>query len=585
MLDSAGLGGKLRCWVVFAAAALWPSAAAAVEQCRADGKGAMVVTANPLATNAALEVLRGGGNAIDAFVASQLVLGLVEPQSTGLGGGGFLVYYDSAHKKLETFDARERAPAGVTEELFSRQDGTELGFSEAVLSGRSVGVPGVPLLLEVAHRAHGRRRWASLFDSALELARDGFVISPRLNAQIAANALNLARDPAAAAYFLNPDATAKASGTLLENPSYAETLETLRRDGAKGFYTGKIARDIARTVQQDANAPGTLTTTDLANYRVVLRTPVCGLYRDFEVCGMGPPSSGGIAVAQILGMLERFDLAAAGPGTLRSVQLFTQANRLAFADRARYLGDPDFVDVPVSGLLDPGYIASRSALILEDHDLGTASPGVPPGAGSRGAADGSVPRFGGTSHSTIRDECGNVVSTTTTVESPFGNNRLVDGFLLNNELTDFAFTPVVNGSPVANRVEPNKRPRSSMSPTIVFDRDGKVAYTAGSPGGATIIPVTAQTLIALIDWQLPPQRAAAFPHFFNNNGSTVLEAPLASVNGPVDLTLLIPGLTALGHTVITNAVTSGTGIIQVTAAGLIGGADPRREGTVGGLLR
>ncbi len=585
MLDIAGrLETKLRCWAVLAVAALCPSAAAAAEQCRADGKGAMVVTANPLATDAALEVLRGGGSAIDAFVASQLVLGLVEPQSTGLGGGGFLVYYDSAHEKLETYDARERAPAGVTEELFSKPDGTALGFSEAVLSGRSVGVPGVPLLLEVAHRSHGKKRWESLFDSALELARDGFVISPRLNAQIAANALNLARDPAASAYFLNPDGTAKASGTLLENPSYAETLETLRLDGAKGFYTGKIARDIARTVQQDPSAPGTLTTTDLANYRVVLRTPVCGGYRDFEVCGMGPPSSGGIAVAQILGMLERFDLAAAGPGTLRAVQLFTQANRLAFADRARYVGDPDFVDVPVSGLLEPGYIASRSALISEDQDLGTASPGVPPGASS-GAADGSAPRFGGTSHSTIRDACGNVVSATTTVESPFGNNRLVGGFLLNNELTDFAFTPVVNGSPVANRVEPNKRPRSSMSPTIVFDRDGKVAYTAGSPGGATIIPVTAQTLIALIDWKLPPQRAAAFPHFFNNNGSTVLEAPLPSVTGPVDLTLLIPELTAFGHTVVTNAVTSGTGIIQVTEAGLIGGADPRREGTVGGLLR
>jgi gamma-glutamyltranspeptidase / glutathione hydrolase len=563
---------------------LAPSTASAREQCRPDGKGAMVVTANPLATDAALDVLRGGGNAIDAFVASQLVLGLVEPQSTGLGGGGFLVYYDPARDQLETFDAREKAPASVTTELFLKPDGTELSFSEAVLSGRSVGVPGLPSLLEVAHRAHGSKRWASLFERALELARDGFVISPRMNAQVAANATNLAQDPAAASYLLNAEGTAKPAGTVLANPAYAETLETLSREGSKGFYKGKIARDIARAVQQDPRAPGTLTTKDLESYRVVVRTPVCGAYRDFNVCGMGPPSSGGIGVAQILGMLEHFDLAAAGPGSLRSVHLFTQANRLAFADRARYVGDPDFVSVPVWGLLEPAYLASRSALILEDRDMGTANPGVPPGV-TTGAIDGSLPRLGGTSHSTIRDECGNVVSTTTTVESPFGNNRLVDGFFLNNELTDFAFTPTVNGSPVANRVEPNKRPRSSMSPTIVFDQDGAVAYTSGSPGGASIIPVTAQTLIGLIDWQLPPQRAAAFPHFYNNNGSTVLELPLPSVNGPVDITALGPALTAFGHSVVTNAVTSGVAILQVTPAGLVGAADPRREGTVGGFVR
>lgn len=572
-------------WTVLAALALTATSATADERCEADGKGTLVVTAHPVATHAALAELRRGGNAIDAFVASQLVLGLVEPQSTGLGGGGFLVYYDARRKQLETYDAREKAPARATPELFLRADGTELGFSEAVLSGRSVGVPGVPMLLEVAHRAHGKRRWASLFESALELAEGGFVISPRLNAQISANAGNLARDPAAAAYFLDAKGAAKPAGTLLQNPGYADTLRSLRRDGAKGFYFGKIAADIARAVHRDPAAPGTLSELDLASYQVVVRAPVCGSYRGFEVCGMGPPSSGGIGVGQILGMLEPFDMAAAGPGTLRSVQLFTQASRLAFADRARYLGDPDFVDVPVAGLLDPGYLASRSALIAEDRDMGTASPGVPAGSNNPGAADGSPPRFGGTSHSTIRDACGNVVSTTTTVESPFGNNRMVDGFVLNNELTDFAFTPIVNGSPVANRVEPNKRPRSSMSPTIVFDREGQVVYTAGSPGGATIIGVTAQTLIGMIDWKLAPQQAAAFPHFLNNNGNTVLETTLPSVNGPLDLATLAPALTAMGHTVVSNAVTSGTAIIQVTPDGLIGGADPRREGTVGGFAR
>jgi gamma-glutamyltranspeptidase/glutathione hydrolase len=545
----------------------------------------MVVTANPLATDAALQVLTRGGNAMDAFVASQLVLGLVEPQSTGLGGGGFLVYLDAAKRTLETFDGRETAPAGAAPDLFLKADGTELGFSEAVLSGRSVGVPGLPLLLEVAHRAHGKKRWASLFDSARELAANGFVISPRLSSQIAANAVNLGRDAAAAAYFLNPDGSAKAAGALLENPSYARTLDKLRREGAQGFYAGKIARDIARTVQQDPAAPGSLTLSDLADYRVVVRAPVCGSYRSFEVCGMGPPSSGAIGVAQILGMLERFDLASAGAGSLESVQLFTQANRLAFADRAQYVGDPDFVSVPVSGLLDPGYLGSRSALIREDQDLGTAGPGIPPGAGSLRASDGSLPRFGGTSHSSIRDECGNVVSATTTIEGPFGNNRMVDGFVLNNELTDFSFTPSVNGSPVANRVEPNKRPRSSMAPTIVFDRDGQVAYTVGTPGGASIIAVTAETLIEMIDWKLTPQRAAAFPHFLNNNGVTLLETALPGINGPVDLGGLAPALTALGHSVVSSALTSGTGILQVTPGGLVGGADPRREGNVGGFLR
>ncbi|MEY2934905.1 MAG: gamma-glutamyltransferase [Pseudomonadota bacterium] len=585
MLDFARLVRRLRYCAGLAAIALCPTAAPAEERCETDGKGAMVVTANPLATDAALTALRRGGNAIDAFVASQLVLGLVEPQATGLGGGGFLVYYDAKRRQLQTYDAREKAPAGATERLFLKPDGTELGFSEAVLSGRSVGVPGVPMLLAVAHRAHGKQRWASLFESALQLAENGFVISPRLSAQIAANATNLARDPAAAAYFLNPDGSAKAAGTLLENPAYAETLGGLRRDGASGFYSGKIAADIARAVQQDPAAPGSLTPADLASYRVVVRAPVCGAYRVFEICGMGPPSSGGVMVAQLLGLLEPYDMAAAGPGTLRSVHLFTQANRLAFADRALYLADPDFVDVPVAGLLDPAYLASRSSLILEDRDLGTATPGVPPGAARRDAADASFPRFGGTSHSTIRDACGNMVSTTTTVESPFGNNRMVDGFLLNNELTDFAFTPTINGSPVANRVEPNKRPRSSMAPTIVFDPDGEVAYTAGTPGGASIIAVTAQTLIEMIDWKLTPQQAAAFPHFLNNNGNTLLETTLPSVNGPLDLNMLAPALTAMGHTVTSGAVVSGTGIIQVSPAGLIGGADPRREGTVGGFRR
>lgn len=548
-----------------------------------NSRGAMVVTANPLATEAALDVLRHGGNAADAAIAAQLVLGLVEPQSSGLGGGAFVVYYDAKSDSLTTLDARETAPAAATESYFLNGTGSPLAFSAAVRSGKSVGVPGVPRLIEVMHKEHGKRSWKRLFEPAIELARKGFPISPRMSASIASSIPGFQRDANASAYFLDGNGAAKAAGTILRNPEYAETLETIAKEGADGFYYGVIANDIANTVQTDPGGAGAMTTSDLAGYRVVRRPAVCGKYRGNAVCGMGPPSSGAVAVAQMLGMLERFDMRAAGPNSLRSVHLFTQAGRLAFADRALYLADPDFVSVPVGGLVDPAYVASRSALIDETRDMGTAQAGTPPNVTTWHNPDPSPPIYTGTSHLSIRDRHGNALSMTTTVEGPFGCGRMTHGFLLNNQLTDFSFVPSVNGVPVANRVEGGKRPRSSMSPTIVFDEKGKVSIVTGSPGGSNIIHTTAQSIIAIVDWKLSPQAAVTLPHYLNSNGSTTLETFDPGVIGPDDVTLLAPQLSALGHPVSIGGITSGLSTIQVTKRGLLGGADPRREGTVGHL--
>jgi len=547
--------------------------------CRNDAE--MVVTANPLATQAGLDILEDGGNAIDALVAVQLVLGLVEPQSSGLGGGAFALYYDADKEKLGAYDARETAPAAATESLFLNPDGTTMGFNAALRSGKSVGVPGVPKLLEKLHKKHGKMAWKKLFKRATQLATDGFAISPRLNSQIAATLVGLQRDPVSSAYFLNPDLTPKPVGTILTNPAYAATLDTYKQKGADGFYKGAIAEDIVNNVATDPGGAGSMTLQDLKNYDIEGRQPVCGNYRGLAVCGMGAPSSGGVAVIQMLGMLERFDMRAAGAGSLRSVHLFTQANRLAFADRAKFLADPDFVSVPTGGLIDPAYIASRSALINETADMGTATAGTPADVTDWVNPDPSPPALTGTSHISIRDRKGNVVSMTTTVESAFGNNRMVRGFVLNNELTDFSFAPVSGGLPVANRVQGGKRPRSSMAPTIVFDQHGQVKYVTGSVGGSSIIPVVAKTLIGLIDWQQTPQASAASPHFYNLNGSTTLETFLPGVIGPTDVGLLAPDLRLMGHTISFAAVTSGIATIEVTHDGLVGGVDPRREGTIG----
>ncbi len=548
----------------------------------------MVVTANPLATAAGEHVLRTGGTAADAFVAVQTVLGLVEPQSSGLGGGAFAVWHDAATGETTTYDAREKAPMTATEDRF-----LGLSFVTAWQSGLSVGVPGTPELMEVLHDEHGTRPWPSLFTRALALAQDGFPVTARTADQVdSLLGLNPScsdrlffRDPVAFDYFTNGaevDCAAKPAGTIITNPDYAATLKTLRKDGAEGFYTGDLAAAVADAVQTDPAIPGDLTVEDLAAYEVVERAPVCVDYRGHQVCGMGPPSSGALAVGQILGILESFDLGDDPLGE-EFVHLFSQAGRLAFADRNLYVGDTDFVTVPVEGMLDKDYLASRAALIT-DVDMGTAAPGTPPGE-----FDPSAPQTesteSGTSHVSIVDRWGNALSVTTTIESSFGNGVMVDGygFLLNNELTDFSFAPTAgDGTPIANRVQPQKRPRSSMSPTIVFDGDGEVELVTGSPGGSSIIGYTAQSIVNAVDFGLDPQQAINVPHHQNRNGSTNLEDPIPGVTWDYDVDALKAALEARGHPVSVGALTSGLSMIQVVDDGLVGGADYRRDGAIGG---
>lgn len=531
----------------------------------------MVVTANPEASRAGLAVLERGGNAIDAAIAVQLVLGLTEPQSSGLGGGAFLVYHDAAAGRLITLDARETAPGAAVPARFEG-----MSLADAIESGLSTGVPGTPKLIEEMHRRFGSLPLAALAERAIGLARDGFEISPRLADSIKTST-RVPNDPVAKAYFFNPDGTPKQAGTLLRNEEYAESVETLVRHGnADAFYTGPIRDDIISTVRREPRA-GDLASGDFISYRVKERAPVCGAYRTYKVCGMGPPSSGGIAVAQILAMLEPFDMAAAGSNTVRSVQLYTQANRLAFADRNRYVADGDFVEVPVRGLLDPQYLKSRAGLIGADRDMGPAEPGDPPFKTGL-FFDGIHRDIPATSHVSIVDRFGNAVSMTTTIESAFGSGRMVRGFMLNNELTDFSFAAGTPEQPVANRVEPGKRPRSSMAPTIVFDREGKVRYVLGSPGGSSIISYVAQSIVALVDWGLDPQQVAALPHFQNNNG----KAPATLLEAGTSVTDLAAELERMGHGVSVTELTSGLSIIAVIDGKLSGGADIRRENLVVG---
>lgn len=555
----------------------------------------MIVTANPLATRAGAEMLRAGGSAADAMIAAQTVLGLVEPQASGIGGGAFIVYYDAETGRTTTFDARETAPAAAAEDRFLNQDGSPLDFSEAWQSGLSVGVPGVPRLMELMHENYGRLPWTTLFEPAITLAREGFELTGRTSSQVsellarnsscAEGERLFFRDPVAFDYFANAeDCTAKPAGTRVRNPGYAQTLELIREKGADAFYTGAMAADITAAVQSDPNIAGDMTVEDLANYEVVERAPVCMDYRGYNVCGMGPPSSGALAVGQILGILENFDLKSLeGPLDIEAVHLFTQANRLAFADRNRYVGDPDFVTVPVAGMLDKQYLARR-AVQIKPTDMGEAEPGTPPGVFDPAAPDSGA-KNSGTSHISIIDQYGNALSMTTTVESSFGNGVMVPGrgFLLNNELTDFSFSFAgEDGTPVANRVEPNKRPRSSMSPTLVFDGDGQVKFVTGSPGGSRIIGYTAQSVINLIDFSLDPQEAINMPHYMNRNGSTDLEAPIPGVTRPYQVQALSEALQGRAHEVNILPQTSGLGIIEVDEARFVGGRDLRRDGVVGG---
>ena len=527
----------------------------------------MIAAANPLAVSAGADVLRDGGTAADAMVAVQTVLGLVEPQSSGLGGGAFLVWYDAESGELTTLDARETAPLAATPRLFQTPDGEPMGFFDAVVGGRSVGTPGTPALLEEAHRRWGRANWPSLLEPAIRLAEDGFAVSPRLAEAVAEDADRLSTDPATAAYFL-PGGEPLTAGVQLRNPDYAATLRSLAATGARSFYAGPIAADIVRAVQEASN-PGVLSQVDLALYHVRERPPVCVTYRAHDVCGMGPPSSGALTVGQILGMLEPSDLEALGPDSPEAWRLIGDASRLAFADRGRFMADSDFFPMPTQGLTDPGYLAERAKLLEGDDSLPEVSPGSPEWDHAQLWADDQSIELPSTSHISIVDGDGNVLSMTTTIENGFGSRLMVRGFLLNNELTDFSFETHQDGVPIANRVEPGKRPRSSMAPTIVM-KDGKPVLAIGSPGGSRIIGYVTQAIVAWLDWGMDVQQAVAMPHAVNRFGTYDLEEG-------TDAGTLQEGLEAMGYEVSVRDLNSGLHAIAIGET-LQGGADPRREG-------
>jgi gamma-glutamyltranspeptidase/glutathione hydrolase len=534
----------------------------------------MVVAAHPLAAEAGLAILRKGGSAVDAGIATQMVLNLVEPQSSGIGGGGYILYWDAGAKQLSSIDGRETAPAAATPELFLGADGKPLPRDAAKASGISVGVPGALAALKLAHEKYGKLPWAELFQPAIALAREGFPISPRL-ARLLADADPQSFAPDARAYFFDAQGRPLPFGYKLANPALADTLAAIARDGIDAFYKGDIARAIAAAVQSDPRKPGKLTAEDIAAYRAIEREPICAAYRAHKVCGMGPSSSGGVAVAQVLGIIEPFHLGPAPLGA-RAAHLIVEAERLALADRARYLADPDFVTVPVAGLLDPTYLAERRALIDPDRALAKVVAGKPPNVKQGAFGDDHTRERSGTSQISIVDDSGNAFSFTTSIEYAFGARTMVRGFLLNNQLTDFSFAPVdAEGRPVANRVEPGKRPRSAMDPTIVFGGDGRLRFVLGSPGGPLIIPFNVKTLVALIDWNLDPAQAAALVNFAGTETALLLE-PGDAWNA------LAAALDAMGHDVRRVSLTSGEHIIAVSPDGLAGGADPRREGVAVG---
>lgn len=535
----------------------------------------MVVSANPLATEAGLAVLREGGSAADALIAVQTVLGLVEPQSSGIGGGGFLVWYDAATGEVTTIDGRETAPGSATTSLFLDENGKPLQFFDAVVGGRSVGVPGIVRLMEMIHSRHGNLAWGDLFGEATRLAEEGFVVSPRLAALIEADRERLFSQPSTRRYFFNEDGEPLKEGDRLTNIDYAESMRSVAQSGPDAFYSGAIADAIINAVQLHETNPGHLSEEDLAGYQAKARDAVCSPYREYQVCGMGPPSSGALTVGQILAMIEPFDLAELGPDDPLTWRVIGDATRLAFADRGRYMADSDFVTVPAE-LHDLDYLAKRSTLLIRQDALPPelVRPGEPPWDKAELRLDGFSFELPSTSHFVIVDRDGNIASMTSSIENGFGARLMAAGFLLNNQLTDFSFLPERDGEAVANRVEPGKRPRSSMSPTIIL-KDGKPVFALGSPGGSNIIPYVAKTIVALIDWKMNPQEAVSLPHLTNRFGRYDVEAGTTAET-------LVPDLETFGYEVSVRDLNSGLHAIAFTENGIEGGADPRREGLAAG---
>ncbi len=531
----------------------------------------MVVTANPLATQAGLDILRQGGSAIDAAIAVQLVLNLVEPQSSGIGGGAFLLYYDAGTQNIYGYDGRETAPAAIKPTVFLDSEGQPRGFYDAVVGGLSVGVPGVLALLDAAHRQHGRLPWADLFAPAISLAEDGFRVTARLNSLLEQDPF-LRDDPQARALYYRSDGRAVPVGMLLRNRHFANTLRSLSDQGADLFYRGDLSDAIVTTVRTAWRNPGFLSRRDMAEYQAKMRSPLCRPYRVWRICSFPPPTSGGVTLLQALGILETIDWGDStvlDPATLHRM---TEAARLAYADRDRYLADADFVAVPVAGLLEEQYLRDRAALLKSDRSLGRAQPGHPSGLDGTHFIDGQSIALPSTSHFVIRDDRGHAVSMTSSIESAFGSRMMVGGFLLNNQLTDFSFRPERDGRMVANRIEPGKRPRSSMTPVMVFDAEGRLILLTGSPGGSRIINYVLEHLVRILDFGLAPQRAMALPHIGSRNGPTELEEGQALE----DQAAVLSGW---GHEVVFFPMTSGLHTIQILPDDrLLGAADPRREG-------
>lgn len=543
-----------------------------------------IAAANPYAAEAGAAILRRGGSAVDAAVATQAVLGLVEPQSSGLGGGGFLIHYDPATDALVTYNGRETAPASATPERFLTDTGEPMNFYDAVAGGLSVGVPGAVRMLDQAHHEYGQLPWGALFGEAIALSENGFEVSPRLNSLLSRFSRVKTMDTAAA-YFYDENGEPRPVGYVLKNPAYAKTLETIAVDGADAFYTGEIAAAIVEAVNTAPN-PGGMTLEDIAAYRPEKVDPVCSDYRGYQICSMAPPSSGGVTTLQILTMLNGFDLAGAGAFSETALHLLFEASRLAYADRNEFLADNKQLAEEggltpaqvISGLLNADYLAMRAALIDSQRAAETVNAGDPSqyaasGAGAwRPMGKDASPEPPSTSHFVIVDGDGRVVSMTATVEFAFGSHLMAAGMILNNQLTDFSFLPVRDGKPVANAVGPGKRPRSSMSPVIVFDDHGDFYAALGSPGGPAIIGYVVKTLIALIDWDMPLQEAVNAPNVVYPRDQAVIE------DGAID-EQIIEGLTTKGHDILLRALTSGVHAVRVRNDGTFeGAADPRREG-------